>query len=827
MILLNHFSIRVKTISVFTCCLGFLCQLHTQPITPQKDLPAQRLTGVIKIDGILNEDAWKTAPVAKDFIEWRPNAGQVERAETRTEVYFLYDNTSIYIGGYCHEPSADSIAKELVGRDVIGSNDFVGVIFDTYNDKINASGFYVTPLSEQFDAKYSNSGNEDGNWNAVWFSEAKIVADGWTFEMRIPYSALRFSKQGTVWGLNITRKRGKSGKQYMWNPVSPTITGFISQEGLWTGISNIEPPLRLAFTPYFSAYLNHYPYNTAGMKNTSHSINGGMDLKYGINQNLTLDMTLIPDFGQVQSDKKVLNLSPFEIQYDEKRQFFTEGTELFSKGNLFYSRRIGGEPLHKNDVKNQLDTNETILDNPTETKLLNATKISGRTRTGLGLGFFNAITKPMYALVENDSTHEKREIQTSPLSNYNIMVLDQTLKNNSSLSLINTNVCRNSSDYDANVTSGMFDIYTKGSVYNYYGQVKVSQLMRVAGNTVGYAHNFGFAKTGGRFNFNFYHDLEDDKYEINDMGILFANNELEHYVYFGYKWIKPGSWYNNLYLNFNNNLAHRFSDKAYQSFNNNVNINGQLKNLWNVGAFLGYSAEENDFYEPRKKGRVFKTGQVITMEVWGASNPAKKYWSDAAFIVNYKDLLAGRTFYLGWGQRYKFNDKFSLSTNFTFTIAQNDVGYASLDTINNDPFIFDIIFSKRTRNTSENTLSGKYNFSKKSGINIIVRHYWSQVAVNQYYTLQNSGYLITNNSYTVNNNQNLNLFNVDLSYIWEFAPGSSVSIVWKNAISDTSKEVIDTYFGNLRSTFDALQNNNVSLKILYYLDYLSLKKKRS
>lgn len=820
MILLNHFSFRIRTISLFAWCLGFLCQLHTQTIIPQKDLPAQRLAGSVKIDGILNEEVWKTAPVAKDFIQWRPNAGQVERFETRTEVYFLYDNTSIYIGGYCHEPSADSIAKELVGRDVVGTNDFVGVIFDTYNDKINGSGFYITPLSEQFDAKYSNSGTEDGNWNAVWFGEAKIVEDGWTFEMRIPYSALRFSKQGTTWGLNITRRRSKSGKQFMWNPISPTIPGFISQEGLWTGISDIQPPVRLSFSPYFSAYLNHYPYNTAGVKNTTHSINGGMDVKYGINQNFTLDMTLIPDFGQVQSDKKVLNLTPFEIQYDEKRQFFTEGTELFSKGGLFYSRRIGGEPLHKDDIADQLDTNETILDNPSETRLLNATKISGRTQTGLGLGFFNAITKPMYALVENELTHEQREVQTSSLTNYNIVVLDQTLKNNSSLSLVNTNVCRNSTEYDANVISGMFDIYTKGSVYNYYGQVEVSQLTKVTGTEVGYAHSFGFAKTGGRFNFNLYHDLEDDKYDKNDMGILFTNNDLEHYVYLGYKWIKPGSWYNNLYLNFNNTLLHRFSDKAYQRFYNNVNVNGQLKNLWNAGAFLGYNAVGNDFYEPRETGRVFKTGQVIIIEMWGSTNTAKKYYADAAFNVNFSELQAGRRFYLGWGQRYKFNDKFSLSTNFTYSIAYNDVGYANLDTVNND-----IIFSKRKRNTSENTLSAKYNFSKKAGVNITVRHYWSQVVVDQYYTLQHSGYLTTNNNYTVNNNLNLNLFNIDLSYTWEFAPGSSVSIVWKNAITDDGKEVKDNYFGNLHSTFDAVQNNNLSLKILYYLDYLSLKKK--
>ncbi len=276
--------------------------------------------------------------------------GAKEKADSKTEIFILYDNTSIYIGGYCHEKTADSVSREFAGRDKIGSNDFLGVIFDTYNDKINASGFYVTPLGEQYDAKYSNTGGEDDTWNAVWYSEAKIVKDGWTFEMRIPYSALRFSSKGTEWGINITRRRQKTGQQYMWNPVDPTVNGFVNQEGTWTGITNIKSPLRLSFSPYFSAYINHYPYKTEGVKDLTKSINGGMDVKYGISQSLTLDMTLIPDFGQVQSDKQVLNLTPFEVKYNENRPFFTEGTELFNKGNLFYSRRVGGEPIHKYDI---------------------------------------------------------------------------------------------------------------------------------------------------------------------------------------------------------------------------------------------------------------------------------------------------------------------------------------------------------------------------------------------------------------------------------------------------------------------------------------------
>ncbi|HEU0065432.1 MAG TPA: DUF5916 domain-containing protein, partial [Flavisolibacter sp.] len=522
----------------------------------RKQLPAVRTNGNFKIDGVLSEPEWKLAIPATDFIEVRPKNGAPERADTRTDFYILYDNTSVYVGGYCHEKHADSISKELAGRDGIGVSDFAGIVLDTYNDKINAVGFFVTPYGEQYDAKYSvpnnTNGGEDATWNAVWESAAKIQPDGWTFEMRIPYSALRFNnKEIQNWGLNLIRNRTKAGEQYSWNYINTIMNGFINQEGEWTGIQRISPPLRLSLTPYFSAYANYYPYNQIGVNNLSTSVNGGMDLKYGINQSFTLDMTLIPDFGQVQSDNVVLNLTPFEIKYNENRSFFTEGTELFNKGNLFYSRRIGGTPIHYSDLV--IDSSYKIISNPTATKLINATKISGRTSSGLGIGFFNAITQPMYARIE-DPFGKVKKVQTDPLTNYNIIVLDQNLKNNSSVTFINTSVIRGGNDYSADVAAGLFNFNDKKNHYNWNGKVAVSNLYNYkGGTTTGYSHKFGFAKSSGFFNYEVDEDLADDKYNPNDMGILFNNNYLNHYGYFGFHWNKPGKWYNRLNINENFN----------------------------------------------------------------------------------------------------------------------------------------------------------------------------------------------------------------------------------------------------------------------------------
>lgn len=783
-----------------------------------KQLPAVRLVGHINIDGDISDAAWKQAPVANNFVEEKPNNNTPERYASRTEVRILYDDYYIYLGGYCHENTSDSVQRELVGRDVVGTNDFIGVIFDTYYDKINASGFYVTALGEQFDAKYSNTNGEDKSWNAVWDSEAKIVSDGWTFEMRIPYSALRFSKNTKTWGMQLLRRRNKLSEVLQWNPVLATVNGFINQEGAWTGIENIKPPLRLSFSPYISGYINHYPYNSPGVKNTTQSINGGMDLKYGINQNYTLDMTLVPDFGQVASDKKVLNLSPFEVQYNENRPFFTEGLELFSKGDLFYSRRIGGEPLHKNEADQHLLPGQKLINNPTESKLINATKISGRNQSGLGLGFFNAVTQAMYATAEDDITHKKTKIITASLTNYNIVVADQTLKNNSSVSLINTSVLRSGSDYDAIVTAGIFDLNDKTNNYNLSGKVAVSNLFAASKTTTGYSHRVQFSKNNGRFNYSLAQELANDKYDINDLGILNTNNYFDHYGNMSFKWIKPNKFYNNLYLNYRNYLSYRYTDGKYQNAGNNISLNSQLKNLWNVGAGIGYDFAGNDFYEPRLPGRVFKSRSKFTWNSYVSSNRAKKYYADAAFRGKGNNMLHGKQIYLGTGQRYRFNTKFSLGGNFTISVYDNDLGFADISN-------GDVIFSRRQRKTSVNDLTAKYSFNNKMGINLTVRHYWSQVQVNQFYTLEQDGSLMANSIYNKNKNYNLNLFNLDMVYTWQVAPGSFLNVVWKNAISSFNQDISHQYFKNFYDSFEASQNNNVSVKFLYYIDYNSLKKR--
>lgn len=817
-------------IFILMVCLLPVAFSQTKP----RELPAKRITSPVKIDGKLDEAFWKETGVATSFVEWRPNFGMIEGNETRTEVYLVYDNTAIYVGGYCHEKSKDSISKELVGRDVIGVNDYIGIVFDTYLDKINGFGFYVTPLGEQYDAKYSNTSGEDGSWNAVWDNECRIVDDGWTFEMRIPYSALRFvSKENQSWGMNITRNRKKAGRQFMWNPVDPKVNGFVNQEGVWRGIEKIDAPLRLSFSPYLSAYLNHFPSKGIDAKDWTSSVNGGMDVKYGISDAFTLDMTLIPDFGQVQSDNQVLNLSPFEVRYNENRAFFTEGTELFNKGNLFYSRRVGSMPVRFGEAYNNLGPNEYVFKNPTESKLLNATKVSGRTRKGLGIGLFNAITKPMYAMIRDSVTKAKREVQTASLVNYNIFVVDQTLKNNSSISLINTNTVRSGADRDGNVTAALFDFNNKKNTYNLSGKFALSQISESGKNNTGFSSNVGFGKNGGRWNFRLMQEIADTKYNINDLGILYNNNYIDHYFWTGYRWLKPKGWYNNIQLNFNFNYSQLYKRVPDQKVNENLqsittNINGhiQFKNLWYAGFFIGYAPYGNDFYEPRRSGYSFRTPKRIQFNPWFETNSTKKYYFNASYFIGIRDQFKSHNEQWNFSQRYRFSDKLSVSHYLYYNPVCDDAGaYQPVDVNGNYLSLPNVVFTRRNLKTIENVLTVKFNFNNKSGISFRARHYWSKVEQKELFDLTDEGLLrpSVHRSLVHLVHQNFNVFNIDAVYTLQFAPGSFINVVWKDQGSYFDHDIRRTYVKNFDRTITEPQSNNLSVKIIYYLDYLDIK----
>ncbi|RYU79762.1 DUF5916 domain-containing protein [Hymenobacter persicinus] len=826
---------------------------------PKRQLPAVRITEVIKLDGQLDEAAWQQATPATDFIQNRPNPGPHEKHPT--EVRILYDDAAIYVGAVMHDVSPDSILRELTPRDGFGNTDFIGVFFDTYHDQINGYGFFVTTGGVQMDCRYSPAGGEDFNWNAVWDSRTAVRGTDWVAEMRIPYSAIRFSSaEAQLWGINFMRQRKRDNQAFFWNEVKPQVDGFVNQWGELRGVTGIKSPLRLSLTPYVSAYVNHYPFKQQGIRNTSTSFNGGADIKYGINESFTLDATLVPDFGQTLSDNQVLNLSPFEVQYNENRAFFTEGTELFNKGNLFYSRRVGATPIGFGDVKGQLRKSrrlddggrvpgEVVVTNPGVTRLLNATKVSGRTSKGLGVGVFNALSNDVYATVRDSVDGSERQVLTQPFSNYNIVVLDQSLKNNSYVSLINTNVTRWGSTYDANVTGGLFRFANKKNSYAVDGRLIYSRRRGTVFNSAdaiddqnGYKYQVSVGKISGNFTWNVGQGIESDTYNPNDLGILFGNNNISQYANFNYNKYKPFWKVNNLYTWWSINHSLLYRPTRYQNMNFAGGANTTFtKSFLTTGFNFDVNPVNHDFYEPRTYplGEYYvRVPANVNVGGFVSSDYRKKFALDLNGGVRAyaQDDRFDRPRRLGIGAtispRYRVNNKLNFRYSLDWSRSRNQIGFVNGGLSNDEPL--DKVFEgqrplgRRRVTTITNTVSAAYTFTNRMSLTVRTRHYTSTVQYNEFIGLAPGG-KETTVAYQRNRDNTFNAFNVDAAFSWWFAPGSQVSIVWKNANATSldANAATPLYFDNLSNTINTPHNNSVSVKVLYYLDYLALRPRRA
>jgi len=775
----------------------------------KKTLSASIADEKIVVDGKLSEPIWQKADKATNFIQFRPDPGKP--SARRTEVSILYDNDAVYVGAMMYDDRPDSILKQLSARDDDGGNtDEFGVTFDTYMDAQNATTFAVTAAGVQVDA-IVKFGAGNGSWNAAWYSSVAITDKGWSVEMKIPYSALRFPKKDVqLWGVNFFRNIRRYRETSNWNTVLPDVANTLSQSGILTGIHNVAAPLRLSFLPYVSAYAQNYAGSNA------HSVNGGLDLKYGFNESFTLDMTLVPDFGQTIYDNRVLNLSPIEVRYDERRYFFTEGLDLFNKNDLFYSRRVGGTPVNFGRPFTSLDTNERILNNPSTTRLYNATKISGRTAHKLGIGFFNAISAPTNATIQDTITQKTRQLQTSPLTNYNVLVLDQALKNNSYVSFVNTNVSRKDNSYNADVTALLFKFANKQNTYGIDGSGDVSQRYAAGTPDVGYRYYLNFGKLSGNNTWDVKTRSISDRFNPNDLGYLDRNNITFYQVDQYYNVYKPFGIFNTVYSHVGIDYYSIYNPNAFMQAEIFGSHSAVFRNFLYLGCYwVSQPFKINDYFEPRTPGRYYVRPQNYTLGATWSSDYRKKLALDGE--INYKDFSEAnhRTFFWSLSPRYRFSDKFSMIYSLNWQLQQGDVGFVHRAGDS-------IYLGVRKINTITSTIDAAYIFTNKMSLKLDARHYWSQAEYSRYGFLGNDGNLY-GTTYNTNHNINFNTFNVYMSYVWQFRPGSEMSIVYQNSIYSVGQRIEPNYFNDLNNTIQAPQSNSLSVKVIYYLDYLELR----
>lgn len=801
-----------------------------------KKINAAPLLGNINIDGKLNEAAWFDAMPGEDFVQRSPNPGAA--ASQKTQVRVLYSSKSIFVSAYCYDTVPQKISRQLSKRDQVDNADWFYLAICPYRDGQNGTAFSVTAAGVQLDLKLLPD-DEDFTWDAVWKSAISFPGDGWIVEMEIPFSALRFPMSDIqTWSINFGRNIRRLREESWWNPINPAIEGILNQSGQIEGIRDIKSPLRLSINPYLSAYLQWDKDPEIELNQKSNSLNGGMDIKYGINDAFTIDMTLIPDFGQTRFDNKILNVSPFEIQYAENRNFFTEGTELFNKGNLFYSRRIGSEPYDLEKVEEQLSPVETIVKYPLQNRLINALKLSGRTKKGLGIGVFNAVEARSFAHIVNGETGQVKDVTINPLTNYSVAVLDQNLKNNSSITLLNTNVSRSGSDNDANVSSLLYNLRNKKNEYYTGGHLKYSN-KRLNSREIkeGYNLNLAAGKNSGQFTYDASYQISSPEFDPNDLGYLAFTNYKLLSLSGEYSVFEPFWKFNELKTSLDLDYNRLYRPDHFTSATLSAEFFATTTKFHALGgSYEIVPVKTYDYFEPRSKdfSRYLLVPEKISLNPWISSDYSKKFALDMGVGFDYFAEYGRKSNNFYVSPRHRFSDKFKIILHQGWRWLYNNPGFVRPNTsaigyesIN----IGDIIIGQRNLRIVESRISAEYAFNNRMAITLEARQYWNTIQYRKFKLLAADGSLVPTEYLGRNDVEkqlhdiDFNIMNIDLSYSWRFAPGSDLFIVYKQFIQGNEEQININYPSAIRGLFANSESNNISLRIVYYLDYQMVKKR--
>jgi hypothetical protein len=556
---------------------------------------AVRTTGTIALDGLLSEDAWTTAQPVSDFTQREPVEGA--SATERTEVRILYDDDALYVGARLFDSRPDSVRAQLARRDRLASSDRFVIFLDCYHDRRTGFFFGINAAGTLYDGTLYNDDWDSDTWDGVWEGKASRDSLGWSAELRIPYSQLRFQRQKTHrWGINFKREIARRNESDYLVRTPSNGSGFVSRFVDLVGIEEVSPPPRLELLPYVTSRAEYSSHEVADPFNNGSQVSAGVggDLKLGLGSNLTLDATVNPDFGQVEVDPAVVNLSDVETFFEEHRPFFVEGANIFEYGtggandfwgfnwanpSFLYSRRIGRAP------EAELPDDYDYSNVPNGTSIIGAAKLSGKIKNW-SLGALSALTSREHATFALGSQQWRQEVE--PLTYYGVYRAQKEIGGGRhGLGFIGTVTGRSfdepqlRDELSSSALGFGVDGWTTLDRDGVWVVSGWSGLSRVAGtparlqslqeNSVhyfqrpdagylgvdsgatsltGYAARVSLNKQKGNWMFNSAIGVVDPNFEVNDLGFQSRSDQINSHVMFGHKWTKPGrllrSWRLNL-----------------------------------------------------------------------------------------------------------------------------------------------------------------------------------------------------------------------------------------------------------------------------------------
>jgi hypothetical protein len=583
---------------------------------------ARRITGEAPvIDGRIDENVWNAGPWESGFTQRQPHDG--EKATQETEFRILYDDDAIYVAIHALDSEPEKIERRLSRRDD-ADGDFVSVELDSYHDQRTSFAFLVNAAGVKEDFVFSNDGDHaDDSWDPVWYAKTGEDDNGWVAEIKIPYTQLRFAKDDSlVWGLQVMRWLHRNQEFTCWQHIPMDAAGWVSKYGELEGIQGIKPKKEVELIPYLMGNYKNYekeegnPFSIG----SEFGYNAGLDAKIAVSNDLTLNLTVNPDFGQVEADPSVVNLSAFETFYQEKRPFFVEGSNIFSfkptggdgsmsRDNLFYSRRIGRSPHYSPET-----CDSEYMEMPDATTILGAVKLSGKTRNGWSVGIMESVTQEEHAVIEQEGQRRKETVE--PLTNYFNARLQRDLDGgNTILGGMVTATNRSITDStlafltDAAYTGGLdFSQYWKDKTYELnitgvfsYVRGSTEAIRKVQESSVHYFQRPGiehvkldtqrtslaghggtvsFAKAGqGHWRYQSWVTWRSPGLELNDMGYLRQSDIIQQVFWAGYRLWEPKGIYRRINVNFNQWSGWDFGGN-YLYAGGNMNAYFQFKNYW-------------------------------------------------------------------------------------------------------------------------------------------------------------------------------------------------------------------------------------------------------
>ncbi|MFA6125777.1 MAG: DUF5916 domain-containing protein [Bacteroidales bacterium] len=681
------------------------------------------------IDGRLDETLWQTIEKGGQFIEFEPYEGH--QPSQKTEFAITYDDNNLYVAYWALDSSPDSISRRLTRRDEI-DGDMVGINIDSYYDKRTAFGFFVSASGVKMDMLTSNDGmSEDKTWDPNWYAATAINDQGWTAEMRIPLSQLRFSdKENRIWGIEVYRLLFRKGELSQWQIFPRTAPGSVHLFGELTGISDIKPRRQVDVTPYAVVSGEKFekeegnPYATG--KDFKYS--GGLDAKIGVTNNLTVDLSVNPDFGQVEADPSEVNLTAFETFFAEKRPFFVEGRNILSmplmlgdgdlaNENLFYTRRVGRRPQLYPSLR---DGEYARV--PEFSKILGAAKISGRTENGWSVGLLESVTAEEKA--EIDYNGEKRTETVEPLTNYLIGTLRKDMNDgNTVISGMVTSTNRkldattidqlHSGAYSAGVdftqyfkdktymlmvksyisqVTGTPDVITQTQMSSarYYQRPDADHLHLDTTRTslFGNGGTLFFGKLGNApLQWGWFLSWKTPGVEINDVGYMRSADNILPIFWAGYRFTKPFWIFRSVSLNTNHWTGFDLG-LNYQGYGGNINANASFKNMWELGAGLNWDTQTIETSLLRG-GPAFQTPSRLAPWIYIGTDQRKKL---SLNLNGYGNRYAeGHASMKGLqvSLNYKPINALSISVSPNFTSSYSNLQYIEQNSYGSEPrYIF-------------------------------------------------------------------------------------------------------------------------------------------